>query len=68
MRNLPAAPKTPEVPEAHNHPSGKLAPSGHDDAITQQVRKAAELVDIILHDHIIVTKEGYYSYKDEGKL
>ena len=53
---------------AHNHPSGKLAPSRHDDAITQQVRKAAELVDIVLHDHIIVTKEGYYSYKDEGRL
>ena len=53
---------------AHNHPSGKLTPSGYDDAMTQQVRKAAELVDIILHDHIIVTRDGYYSYKDEGKL
>ena len=53
---------------AHNHPSGKLAPSGHDDAMTQQVRKAAELVDIVLHDHIIVTRDGYYSYKDEGRL
>lgn len=53
---------------AHNHPSGKLTPSGYDDAMTQQVRKAAELVDIVLHDHIIVTRDGYYSYKDEGRL
>ncbi len=53
---------------AHNHPSGGLKPSGRDDFMTQQVRKAAELVDIVLHDHIIVTRDGYYSYKDEGRL
>lgn len=53
---------------AHNHPSGGLKPSGRDDFMTQQVRKAAAMVDIVLHDHIIVTREGYYSYKDEGKL
>lgn len=53
---------------AHNHPSGGLAPSGHDDGITRRVKEAARMVDIVLHDHLIVAEEGYYSYKDEGRL
>ena len=53
---------------AHNHPSGGLTPSGHDDAITRKVKEAARMVDIVLHDHLIVAEEGYYSYKDEGRL
>lgn len=53
---------------AHNHTSGKLQPSMQDDASTEKVRKAAKLLNITLHDHLIVSKEGYYSYTDEGKL
>jgi len=43
-------------------------PSRHDDMITKKIKEATGVVDILLHDHIIVTREGYYSYKDEGKL
>ena len=53
---------------AHNHPSGEWMPSRHDDMITKKIKEATGVVDIILHDHIIVTRDGYYSYKDEGKL
>ncbi len=53
---------------AHNHPSGEWMPSRHDDMITKKIKEATGVVDILLHDHIIVTREGYYSYKDEGKL
>ena len=52
----------------HNHPSGNLRPSTHDDHLTRQVREAARLLNIALIDHIIFTDGGYYSYADEGKL
>ena len=52
----------------HNHPSGNLRPSTHDDHLTRQVKEAALLLNISLLDHIIFTDEGYYSYADEGKL
>ncbi|MDO4780940.1 MAG: DNA repair protein RadC [Candidatus Saccharibacteria bacterium] len=46
---------------AHNHPSGSLRPSEADVAVTRRLRKAAELLDITLNDHIIITKSGYVS-------
>lgn len=52
----------------HNHPSGNLRPSTHDDHLTRQVREAARLLNIALIDHIIFADGGYYSYADEGKL
>jgi DNA repair protein RadC len=53
---------------AHNHPSGHLFPSTQDDKLTQKVRSACEVMDIALIDHLIVSKEGYYSYADECRL
>lgn len=52
----------------HNHPSGNLHPSGQDDTLTRRIKAAAEMFDIRLLDHIIVTPSGYYSYSDEGRL
>lgn len=52
----------------HNHPSGSLRPSIHDDRLTRQVQEAAQLLNIRFNDHIIFTDGGYYSYADEGKL
>lgn len=52
----------------HNHPSGSLRPSVHDDRLTRQVQEAAQLLNIRFNDHIIFTDDGYYSYADEGKL
>ena len=52
----------------HNHPSGNLRPSTHDDRLTRQVQEAARLLNIGLLDHVIFTDGGYYSYADEGKL
>ena len=52
----------------HNHPSGTLHPSTHDDRLTRQVQEAAKLFNISLLDHIIFTDNGYYSYADEGRL
>ncbi|MDE6100871.1 MAG: DNA repair protein RadC [Paramuribaculum sp.] len=52
----------------HNHPSGNLRPSIQDDTLTKRIKDAASLLDIAVHDHIIVTPEGFYSYADEGRI
>lgn len=52
----------------HNHPSGTLKPSGQDDALTQRIKNACALFDIVVFDHIIVTDTGYYSYADHNRL
>lgn len=54
---------------AHNHPSGNIYPSGHDDSLTKKIKAACELMDIRLLDHIIVTPfDNFYSYCNEGRL
>lgn len=52
----------------HNHPSGKLQPSTADKKITNTVINALELFDIEVLDHIILTKNEYYSFRDEGLI
>ena len=53
---------------AHNHPSQNTRPSKDDDALTERVRKACEVMRIFFADHIIVTDGRYYSYREEGRL
>ncbi|MEQ9263539.1 MAG: JAB domain-containing protein [Owenweeksia sp.] len=53
---------------SHNHPSGNLKPSACDHRLTKKVIQAAELLDIQVLDHLIITQEGYYSFADEGVL
>lgn len=52
----------------HNHPSGNPKPSNDDKKLTEQVKKAAEIFNIRMMDHVIVTNNGYYSFCDEGML
>jgi len=53
---------------AHNHPSGDPAPSGADIAITRDLYQAARLFEIALLDHIIVARQGCFSFRAEGRL
>lgn len=53
---------------AHNHPSGSLKPSIQDDHLTERLRKACEIMRVNLVDHLIMTSNGYYSYKDMGRI
>jgi len=53
---------------SHNHPSGTLHPSGADKALTKKIKETANLLDIRLLDHLICTREGYYSFADHGLL
>lgn len=52
----------------HNHPSGTLRPSPQDDNLTQKIKSACSLMDIHVHDHIIVTDTSYFSYADHNRL
>lgn len=52
----------------HNHPSGNIHPSRQDDIITENIRKGCSAIGIPLLDHIIVSRSGYFSYMDNGKL
>lgn len=52
----------------HNHPSGKTIPSLQDDKLTERVKKIATLYSITFLDHLIIEKDDYYSYGDNGKI
>ena len=50
----------------HNHPSGDPTPSPEDIRTTEQLRKAGELLDIELLDHIVVGQHRWVSLKERG--
>ena len=52
----------------HNHPSGNTQPSPRDDQLTQQIKKACDLMRLHFLDHVIITDGRYYSYNEEGRL
>ncbi|HEY1835960.1 MAG TPA: DNA repair protein RadC [Candidatus Saccharimonadales bacterium] len=53
---------------AHNHPSGDVAPSQKDVALTQQLAAAGQLLGIPLRDHLILTKTEHFSYRQHHLL
>lgn len=53
---------------AHNHPSGNLRPSEADLNITRKLRSGGQILDIAVLDHVILSREGYYSFADEGMI
>jgi len=63
----PAIARTcPAIVVVHNHPSGDPTPSPEDIRTTEQLRKAGELVDIDLLDHIILGQQRHVSLKERG--
>ncbi|MCL5277135.1 MAG: DNA repair protein RadC [Deltaproteobacteria bacterium] len=53
---------------SHNHPSGGTSPSTEDRRLTMNILVLGELANMVLHDHIIVGAEDYFSFADEGAL
>lgn len=47
----------------HNHPGGSFQPSHADDSVTFSIRNALAPLEIILLDHVIVSRFGFYSYR-----
>ena len=52
----------------HNHPSGNPSPSRSDHELTRSLIKAGALLGMSLLDHVIVAREGVYSYAESGQL
>jgi len=52
----------------HNHPSGNLKPSDADKTVTKQLIKASSYHSINVLDHIIITKESYFSFAENGLI
>lgn len=52
----------------HNHPSGDPSPSNADIEKTKDIVRAADAIGVIVHDHIIIAREGYTSFKELGLL
>jgi DNA repair protein RadC len=50
----------------HNHPSGDIEPSNKDLLLTKQIKEAVNLMHIQLLDHIVICKEDYFSFLENG--
>ncbi len=53
---------------AHNHPSGSLKPSPEDKAITDRLKQAGALIGLRVLDHIILTRDGCFSFNENNML
>jgi hypothetical protein len=52
----------------HNHPSGDPMPSPEDLAYTRQIKTALDCIGIPMLDHVIVARDGHFSFLDAGVL
>lgn len=57
-----------QIAVSHNHPSGNLKPSNEDINVTNKIKKAGELLNIRLIDHVVIGKENFYSFHDHGLI
>ncbi len=53
---------------SHNHPSGNLQPSNNDIELTRKLKKAGDMLELPVLDHIIFSDEKYFSFADEGMM
>ena len=53
---------------AHNHPSGSVRPSPNDELVTSKCKRAGHVLDLPITDHLIITRQGYFSFADQGML
>ena len=66
--NLAVLKKSPKIVLVHNHPSGNLKPSPADIDITTKIVDGGKILTIEVLDHLIISEESYYSYKEHNKL
>ncbi len=53
---------------AHNHPSGHVRPSDADIRLTKTIQETAKVLDILVHDHIIIGENRFFSFREEGLM
>ena len=49
----------------HNHPSGHVKPSDADIRLTKTIQETARILDIIVHDHVIIGENKFFSFREE---
>lgn len=52
----------------HCNPSGELDPSREDIALTNKLKDGGALLDVKILDHLIISKDSFYSFADEGLI
>jgi len=52
----------------HNHPDGPPSPSPQDRRLTETLTRAARAAEITVHDHLIIGRDGHFSFRDAGIL
>ncbi|MBC8448052.1 MAG: DNA repair protein RadC [Chloroflexi bacterium] len=52
----------------HNHPAGNVEPSDFDKTLTRGLVLAAKTVNVSVYDHIIVSRDTYFSFREKGLL
>ena len=57
-----------QIVAAHNHPSGDPKPSEDDVEITKRLTEAGKMMGVEMMDHIIVSKNGSFSFREEKPL
>jgi len=53
---------------SHNHPNSELRPSEADVKLTGKMVEGGELLGVRVHDHVIISAYGYFSFADEGMM
>lgn len=53
---------------AHNHPSGDPQPSSEDVTVTRQLVFAGKIMGLVVHEHIIIGEDRYFSFADQGYI
>jgi DNA repair protein RadC len=48
----------------HNHPSGSLEPSAEDLSVTRRLTDAGKILGVEVTDHVIISQNGYYSFRE----
>ena len=52
----------------HNHPSGDPTPSSADIAMTKEIAEASKAVGVVVHDHIVVSRDSHASLRALGLM
>ena len=52
----------------HNHPSGNLTPSAADLDLTRSLVKSSHALNLTVHDHLIISRQGYFSLAEKDML
>ena len=66
--SIPLQKRAVKLIVVHNHPSGELKPSAADRDVTDHLIQAGNIVHVELIDHLIISEESYYSFRDNDLI